>query len=303
MNYFSRLGTKIQGKWSPVLAMAAGAALVICAPLAIASDSGVQFLSVIDDTPAVLVHGSSGYLGVTIHDIDQGRATELHLKDLHGAEVVMLDHDAPACKAGVRLHDVILQMNGQAVENVEQLRHMLHQTPVGRTVAFVLSRDGQPVTLSIQLGDRAKLEQQPFLNPNSDPGAEPTERTQAFVEPRNQTDSGIGSGNTFIGRLEINPLSVGASLDPVSPQLADYFGVKSGTGLLVKNVFDNSAASAAGIKAGDIVLKVDGQTMAKLKDWTHAIRTNRGKQVQVTVLRDHKEQTVTMWAGLAKNKG
>ncbi|HEY0795866.1 MAG TPA: PDZ domain-containing protein [Acidisarcina sp.] len=283
-------------------------ALCICAPLALGSDSGVQLLSVIDDNPAVLVHGSSGYLGVTIHDIDQGRAAELRLKDLHGAEVVMLDHDAPACKAGVKLHDVILQMNGQAVDNVEQLRRMLHETPVGRTVAFVLSRDGQAVTLNIQLGDRAKLEQQPLLNPPSDSDPEiaktPVDNTGTQTTPqhRSQRSSFDPVIETVFGPIQVNPLYVGARVEAVSPQLADYFGVKSGSGLLVKNVYDDSPASAAGMKAGDIVLKVNGQTMVKLKDWTRAIRINRGKQVQVTVFRDHKEQTVTMWAGSGKSK-
>jgi serine protease Do len=312
MKHPSRLDSKIHGRKAPLLALAVCGALCLYGPLAIASDSGVQLLSVFDDTPGVIVHGSSGYLGVTIHDLDQGRANDLHLASLHGAEVVMLDHDAPACKAGVKLHDVILQMNGQAVDNVEQLRKMLHEMPVGKTVAFVLYRDGQTVTLNIQLGDRAKLEHPSFLDPNSgpeeaevvkNPQPDASPRPSAWVPRRHEMDLGIEPANTLIPRLDLNPLYVGARVEPVSPQLADYFGVRSGTGLLVKDVYDDSPASAAGIRAGDIVLNVNGQAMVKLKDWTRAIRVNRGKQVQVTIFRDHQQQTVTMWAGSARNKG
>ncbi len=264
----------------------------------------MQLVSILDDTPALLMHSSQGYLGVTIHDIDAGRAGELHLKDAHGAEIVMLDHDAPACKAGLKLHDVILQMNGQAIESVEQLRHMLRDTPVGKTASFAISRDGQPLNINVQLGDRAKLEQQPFLNPYSVPEPDQVEPSEAgFVPLVGQEDNRYGPSSGFFGSLTPNPLYVGMIVDPVGAQLADYFGVKNGSGLLVKSVDENSPAASAGMKAGDVVLKVNGRTMVSQREWLRAIHANRGKQIQITVLRNRKEQIVIMWAGAAKNKG
>ena len=85
----------------------------------------------------------------------EGRpAWRLKLKDARGAEITKLDHDGPACKAGMRMHDVILQMNGQVIEGEDQLREMLREMPVGRTVSFVVSRDGQTQTMTMTTADR-----------------------------------------------------------------------------------------------------------------------------------------------------
>ncbi len=95
-------------------------------------------------------------------------------------------------------------------------------------------------------------------------------------------------------------LYVGADVNPVRTQLADYFGVKSGTGLLVESVDDASPASRAGLKAGDVVVKVESQQMTSKSDWLKAIRNHRGQLVQVTVMRNKQEQILTMSAGKPK---
>src|ERR1700680_1219380 len=98
--------------------------------------------------------GTSSYLGVDIVDITSDRLGALKLKEEQGVEVTMVDQDAPAGKAGIKEHDVILTMNGAAVESKSQLRRMIHETPAGRVVSLGLSRDGQPMTIKVQLADR-----------------------------------------------------------------------------------------------------------------------------------------------------
>src|ERR1700692_2815509 len=102
--------------------------------------------------------GGSGtaYLGVDIDDISAERLAALKLKEEHGAEVTMVDQDAPAGKAGLHDHDVILSVNGTAVESAAQLRRMIKETPPGRVVNLGVSRDGQPMTIRVQLADRRK---------------------------------------------------------------------------------------------------------------------------------------------------
>src|SRR5258708_7317194 len=94
------------------------------------------------------------YLGVDTRDITPDRLSALHLKEEHGVEVTMVDQDAPAGKAGVKDHDVILSINSQAVESVEQLRRMIREIPAGRTIDIGISRDGQLSTLKAQLAQR-----------------------------------------------------------------------------------------------------------------------------------------------------
>jgi predicted metalloprotease with PDZ domain len=256
-----------------------------------------QRVAVLNDSPAMLVNSSQGYLGIDVRDIDAERAAALKLKDPTGAEITTVDHDAPAGTVGLKVHDVILQMNGQPVAGVEQLRRMLHETPAGRSITLLISRDGHQQTVTAQLADRATIGQDAwskhaiFPDPDEDSG-------YALVAP-----SPHGGGNSFFGMLTFGSTSVGVQLDTLGSQLADYFGVKDGQGLLVKRVAEHSPAADAGLKAGDVVTKVNGRTMATLSDWAKTIHANRGKQVQVTIFRNHKEETLSMQTGEGKHKG
>ena len=98
--------------------------------------------------------GTSSYLGVDISDITTERLSALKLKEEKGVEVTMVDQDAPAGKAGIKEHDVILTMNGTSIESGAQLRRMIHEMPPGRVVSFGLSRDGAPLTVKVQLADK-----------------------------------------------------------------------------------------------------------------------------------------------------
>src|ERR1700679_3974823 len=99
---------------------------------------------------------TGSYLGVDISDVSTERLSALKLKEEKGVEVTMVDQDAPAGKAGIKEHDVILSINGTAVESKTQLQRMIHETPAGRVIALGLSRDGQPLTIKVQLASRGK---------------------------------------------------------------------------------------------------------------------------------------------------
>src|SRR6266852_7015848 len=99
--------------------------------------------------------GATSYLGVDITDVSADRLSALKLKEERGVEVTMVDQDAPAGKAGLKEHDVILEYNGQRVESEQQIRRMINETPPGRTASLGISRDGAPMTIKVQVGDRA----------------------------------------------------------------------------------------------------------------------------------------------------
>ncbi|MFT4113577.1 PDZ domain-containing protein [Silvibacterium sp.] len=245
---------------------------------------------------AAMATGSvSGYLGIGVRDIPADRVKDLKLKDPSGAEIITLDHDAPAASAGLKLHDVVLQMNGQAVSNAELLRRMLHETPPGRAVTLLVSRDGQPQTISATLADQAQLEHSALDN------------LTVVPDPNSDGDIALTAPTThsygFFGSLLFGGPSIGLQLDPLNAQLADYFGLHDGRGLLVKRVAANSAGSAAGLKAGDVVTRVNGRNMASVGDWDKAMHANRGKQVQVTIFRNHREFMVSLQDGEPKKKG
>jgi serine protease Do len=247
------------------------------------------------DLPEFLLFSSQGYLGVVVGEVDNERANALHLKDAHAAEVVMVDHDAPAGKSGLlKVHDVILQLDGQAFDNVDQLRRRLREIPSGRTVTLLISRDGNRINVTVQLCDQAVLQQQAWLQHFNVPEPAAPAAGQSFL------GNAPSGGPAFLDSMIPRALYVGADVNPVRTQLADYFGVKSGTGLLVESVDNPSPASRAGLKAGDVVVKVESQQMTSKNDWLKAIRNHRGQLVQVTVMRNKQEQVLTMSAGKPK---
>ncbi len=255
------------------------------------SGPGEQHIAVPGQDSA-LASASQGYLGVGLHDVDTERAAQLKLKEARGVEVTTIDHDAPAAKAGLRVHDVILGMNGQAIVGQAQLTRMLHDTPAGRAVTFLISRDGQQQTLSLQLADRATIEADAWSQhiPVPDPDSD-------IALP---SGTGNSYGNGIFSSLTSNPFYTGLDLDMLGPQLANFFGVHDGQGLLVKRVDDNSPAAVAGLRAGDVITRINGENVATTSQWVHDIHANRGKQVQLTVIRDRHEGTVSMMAGRPK---
>lgn len=236
---------------------------------------------------------TQGYLGVVCSDVTNDQAAALKLKQATGAEVLNVDRDAPAGKAGIHPHDVILQMNGQNVAGEEMLRRMLSETPAGHSIMLLISRDGQQQTLRVTLANRAVLEQEAWSQPMIIPAPEDDD-TYVLEGP-----SGHSFGSGFFGMLGLGSPSIGVELDALGPQLADYFGVKDGQGLLVKRVAENSPASRAGLKAGDVITRANGQKMATLGEWMKMLHANRGKAIPLELIRNRSRQTITLqtWNG------
>src|SRR6202161_236634 len=133
------------------------ASSIVLLPLLLGFSQAAQNWSVDPVQPYVFSSeesATSSYLGVDISDVTTDRLSALKLKEEKGVEVTMVDQDAPAGKAGIKEHDVIVSMNGTAVESKSQLQRMIHETPAGRVVSLGLSRDGQPLTIKVQLADR-----------------------------------------------------------------------------------------------------------------------------------------------------
>jgi membrane-associated protease RseP (regulator of RpoE activity) len=238
--------------------------------------------------PSVLLHSNSqGYLGVDLADVDQEKAQALKLKEVRGAVITLIDHDAPAGQIGLKVNDVVVKLNGQAVEGAEQLRRMLREIPAGRKVSLEISRDGNLQTLAVQLADRRAMEQDVW-NKLGNGGDVFAPGPGMGILTNGDAPLPGGFHMPFFG----SSLNVGALVEPLTSQMAEYLGVPSG--LMVKQVARKSEAAAAGLKAFDVILKVGPDSITTLGDWERALRSNQGKPVQVTVLRDKKQQTLTL---------
>jgi serine protease Do len=222
------------------------------------------------------IHGS--YMGVDVQEVTHERMETLKLKEERGAEITMVDHDAPAGKAGLKEHDVILKFNGTRVEGTEELRRLIHETPPGRNVQLLISRDGQLMKISLQLADKKQY----FANKHEAieftpmPPIPPIPAIPAL-------DLTIRTGSAY-----------GLLVDNLTPQLGEYFGVKNGEGVLVKSVEEGTPAKAAGFKAGDVIVRVNNQKVADRGDWRSVLRAHRSGKLTVGIVRDHREQNLTI---------
>jgi serine protease Do len=225
------------------------------------------------------VYGS--YMGIDVQEVTHDRMAALKLKDERGAEITMVDHDAPAGKAGLKEHDVILEFNGAKVQGTEELRRLIHETPPGRTVQVLISRDGQPMNVTVQLADKKAYFAQ---NPKKLEGHEiPPIPPMPPMPVMPALDMNIHTLSSF-----------GLVVDSLTPQLGEYFGVKNGEGVLVKSVEEGTPAKAAGFKAGDVIVRVNNQKITDRGDWRSAIRGNRSGKLSVGIVRDHHEQNLTV---------
>jgi serine protease Do len=230
---------------------------------------------------------SSGtsYLGIGVADIAADRAKALNLKEVRGAEVTRVDENGPAAKAGIKTGDVVLEYSGTPIEGVEQLVRMVHETPAGRSVKLVIWRNGAAQTLTATVGER----QGPVVET---PGG-PVDIPQLPNLPNLPNIPNIEIPR-FQWAWQNAMLGIeGESLEP-ERQLAEYFGVKDG--VLVKQVMRNTPAEKAGLKAGDVITKVNGANVGSTRDITAQLRSaaRSGRAVTVTVVRDKREMPLTV---------
>lgn len=260
---------------------------------------------------SVRIHGAAragapprvpqGYLGVDLRDVSQDEVTPLRLNDTRGAEIIHVDHDGPAGKLGLQKQDVILQMNGVSIQNQEQLRQLLRETPAGKSVTFVICRDGQQQTLTTQLANRQEVERRAWEqhlvvpDPGPDNGPPPQLGNGFIHSDTAPAGTGAKPHRDFLAATTVLSASfTGAQLEVMGPQLAEFFGVEGNAGLLVRSVEANSPAEDAGLRAGDVVIQVNQVPVTTGSEWSKTIHQNRGRPVALLVLRDRHEQTMTM---------
>jgi serine protease Do len=225
------------------------------------------------------------YLGVDIQDVTTDRVKALKLKEERGVEVTMVDQDAPAGKAGLKEHDVIMEFNGNKVDSEEQLRRMIKETPPGRNVTLGVSREGSPLKINVQLAERSKVI------------AESHARWPDAVVPPVPDMKGSGP------RLAVPDVFITSSYTQVlglqgeglTRQLGEFFGVKNGEGILVRSVDKGSAADKAGVRAGDVIVKANNERLTDRSDLARILRGRReGGKITLGIVRDKHEQNVTV---------
>jgi serine protease Do len=232
-------------------------------------------------THHVVLQRGGSYLGIGVAEITPERAKELHLKDERGIEVRCVDADSPAAKAGFKEGDVVLDYNGQRVEGQEQFMRLVRETPAGRSVPVLISRKGATQTLTSTIGQRPAGSMGMEFDGNEFVMAMPPMPPVQPLPPMRMPDiprAFMSWGSPVLG----------IESESLNPQLAEFFGVKEG--ILVRSVTHDSSAEKAGFKAGDVIVKVNGEKVTTPREISSILQSSRAKKsLPVTVIRRQKE--------------
>jgi serine protease Do len=220
--------------------------------------------------------GAVSFLGVAIQEIDSDRAKALKLPEEAGVEVTRIAPDSPAEKAGIKTGDIVTQYNGQRVEGMDQFSRMVRETPAGREARIGILRNGSAQTISAKIATRPLIAGQLVPPPTA-----PALQTFDYRFP-----------DMPQSRMTWRSTILGIDVETLDGQLAEFFGVKEG--VLVRMVNKDSAADKAGIRTGDVIVRLDDVKVATPADISAHLRAARGRPVSVSVVRDRKEITVML---------
>jgi len=202
----------------------------------------------------------SGYLGVSVQGLGDAEQEKLGVKN--GVEVVAVEKESAAAKAGIKEDDIIQLVNGEKIRDSQDLVDVISELAPGATVKIGLWRDGKALEVTAALGKR--------------------ERSKNLVWKSKK-----------LPRLFRASGYLGIVLQELNAELAPYFNVKPGEGVLIIRVEKDTPAEKAGLKAGDVIVQM-GEKAVKDAAAVHEILADlkKGDTVAITVVRHGKKETL-----------
>jgi serine protease Do len=190
-----------------------------------------------------------GWLGVSIQEVTSELARQFGLKESRGALVSDVLKDTPAERAGLKRGDVILRYDGREVSNASQLRNLVAETPVGRTVRLAVIRDKREREIDVKLTEQPK-----------------------------EVAAAPGEGES----LE-NEALTGVGVQELDPEMADRLSLPRGA-VVVSQVEEGSVAEAAGVRAGDVMVEINRRAIKSLDDYRKTTRALRADESVLLLL-------------------
>lgn len=242
-----------------------------------------------------IVLGAGGaFLGVGLEEVDAPDMARLKLPEERGARVASVETGSPAEKAGLQKDDVIVRFGGESVQSASQLVRMVRETPAGRKVALEVYRSGTVQKLSATLAERKGAHRELVF----EGGPADIVIPHAPDVPKAPVFRWKGEGGRQMLWLGERPRKLGLEYQEIGEQLARYFKLSGDHGILVTSVEPSGPAEKAGVKAGDVLVSVDGTKIADAATLDTAVRRiEPGKEIVVTVLREGKALELKLVAG------
>jgi serine protease Do len=236
-----------------------------------------------------------GYLGVYAENINRENMARYHMSSPRGVGITRVVPGSPAEKAGLKKDDVILRLDGENITSVRKLNRLVSEIAPDQSVKVSVSRGGaeQEVTATIAKRDNSTMAQDYFqLQPRVWKWESNPREFKNFKWdfPMGERFFEFDKDGDFTLMLN-NSRRIGVSTMQLTKQLADYFGIADGKGVLVTSVTEDSPAAKAGVKAGDVITAIDGEAVDSPGDLARAINSKKEGDVTLTVIRNRSQQT------------
>ena len=238
--------------------------------------------------------GDGSYLGVQTEEVTKDNFAKYGLREVRGVAVEKVVEGSPAEKAGIRNGDVIVRFNNEEVTSVRKLTRLLSEVAADHQAKLTVLRNGGEREITATLGKRPtpKFDEGSFsmdapLAPFPKGEFPPMPKLDQL--PRIETlPPGAPDQPSFWQMRSGRRIGVGVT--PLTKQLSEHFGVTSG--VMINDVRADSPAAKAGLKAGDIIVEVEGKEVKGEGDVIRAIGDKKEGDVGVTIVRQGNRQTI-----------
>jgi Do/DeqQ family serine protease len=199
-----------------------------------------------------------GYIGAYLQDVDPNLARAFKIPNNSGVVITKIDPNTPAEKAGLKEGDVVTQVNGESVVDVQGLRNRIASMAPGSTADLHIFRNGNPSDVRVTLAERP-----------------------ADLEARNSRQGrGGDQGGSVHSGLE------GVSVEDIDSGVIQQLQLPKGTtGVVVAEVDESSAAADAGLRQGDIIEQVNRQPVKNASDFNRLVGQSKGNTTLLLVNR------------------
>lgn len=274
-------------------------------------DEGMWVASGEEGPFQIVTFGEDGSGGAHLAYLGVSTREETKLSD-GGARITRIFPDTPAQKAGLEEGDVIVAANGKPVRGPAMLTETIHAAKPGDRIAFEVVRDGDRKTVTAELGERKGMRiVMPRFGSKGWQDLSPEERTrmeEEIARAQEEARKAIESlrieiprleGDAHALRLEALALAfgrpkLGVELVDTTPELREHLGGKPDAGVLVGKVLEGSAAEKAGVKVGDLLISIGGDSVETPGEVVRAVGENAGKTVPIEVVRNGRAQTLSV---------
>ncbi len=278
--------------------------LLVAAGIAIAQQTPAPpAIPDVPDAPrsfSMFLDGGS-FLGVHVEDVSKENMARYGMREVRGVAITEVVKDSPAEKAGLRKDDVIVRFENDSVTSTRKLSRLVSEVAPDQTVKLGVVRGGGEQEVAVTMGKRTHAMNtfnlrglEAFKDFPQLKGLEKFKDFKNFGPGDNQVwrwDGTPGEGMVFAFG---NARRIGVSTVQLTKQLADYFGIADGKGVLVTSVTADSPAAKAGIKAGDIITAIDGEKVEGSGDLARAINKKKDGDVSLTVIHNKNQRTVNI---------